>query len=209
AETGKLLGSEDSGILTLILYNGTSYQTPKTKTYRERRRQPFVKNSFSENRFNIDVSGHNNVDLEKDRYDNLASMLNVSELKKALDSLSQKFNTDQENFTNTVFSRNGINKIVRDGKPYRPSQGHQENRSNKKEKKFTLDSVSFNPETQEIAAYSGDTLQQPQINVLRTVASFVLRDSVTADSTLNLSLQDKKRYTVFYDSIYKQLKSSQ
>lgn len=210
AEKGKLMGSGDSGILTLVLYNGTSYQTPKTKTYRERRREPYIKNSFSENHFNIDVSGHNNVDLEKDRFDNLASMLNVNELKKALDSLSQKFNSDQENFANDVFSRNGINKIIRNGEPYHPSQTKaEENQQVAQDARVSLDSVSFNPSTQEVAAYKDDTIPPTQVNVLRALASFVLKDSTATDSTLNLSLGDRSRYAVYYDSIYKQLRTGQ
>lgn len=204
AEKGKLIGSEDSGILTLILYNGISYQTPKTKTYRERRRRPFIKNEFKENRFNIDVSGHNDVDLDKDRFSNVASMLNVSELKKALDSLSDKFNTDKENYANTLFSRNGINQIIRDGEPYRPGRASDAAFRNRK-----IDSVEFNIRTQEISAYPGDTLRQVEKDILRTIANFVWKEPTESDSVFNLPLQDKTLYTASYDSIYKQLRTSQ
>lgn len=203
AEKGKLKGSEDSGILTLTLFDGTSYQSPKTKTYKERRRQPFIKNSFSENKFNIDVSDHNNVDLDQDRFSNVASMLNVNELKKALDSLSDKFNTDQENYANTIFSRNGINKIVRNGKPYRPTRVKAAS-----EKASQLDSVRFEVKTQRISTYSGDTIQEVERNVLREIANFITKDSTQAD-TITIPLGDKMRYTAFYDSIYKELNSSQ
>src|SRR5699024_2901146 len=54
AKTGKLISSENSDILSLKLYDGTQYQRIYAKNYKERRRRPFIKNSFDEYTFNID-----------------------------------------------------------------------------------------------------------------------------------------------------------
>jgi len=70
AERGKLQGSEDSDILPLILYDGTVYQDVATTTYKARRKAPYVKNKFDEYRFNIDISGFNDVDLDDDQFTN-------------------------------------------------------------------------------------------------------------------------------------------
>lgn len=112
SKTGKLKGDTDSDYLSLILYDGTLYQKLYSKNYRKRRRRPFVKNGFDEYKFNIDLSGFNDVDLDQDRYSNSASMLNISELRVALDSLSQRFNRDRKNFSKTLISRNGTEQLL-------------------------------------------------------------------------------------------------
>lgn len=114
AERGKLQGSEDSDILPLILYDGTVYQDVATTTYKARRKAPYVKNKFDEYRFNIDISGFNDVDLDDDQFTNSASMLNISELRTSLDSLSQAYNHDRENLLLTLTGRNGMRKIFSD-----------------------------------------------------------------------------------------------
>ncbi len=113
AKSGKLKGSGDANVLSLILYDGTTYQRIYSNNYIKRRRRPFVKNGFKSYRVNIDLSGMNDVDLDDDHYDNSASMLSISELHVALDSLSHKFNQDRENFADALMSRNGINKLFR------------------------------------------------------------------------------------------------
>lgn len=112
AKRGKLQGTEDSDILPLILYDGTVYQDVYTKTYKARQKSPFVKNEFDEYHFNIDLRGFNDVDLDDDQYTNSASMLNISELRTSLDSLSTAFMEDRKNLLSTISGRNGIDKIL-------------------------------------------------------------------------------------------------
>lgn len=112
AKEGKLKSDDNSDILTLTLYDGTLYQRQFPKNFKERRRRPFIKNNFESYKLNIDLSGFNDVDLDSDTRENSASMLNIKELRMALDSLSERFNQDQKNFSSTLMARNGTEKIL-------------------------------------------------------------------------------------------------
>lgn len=112
ADHGKLHGSRASDVLSLILYDGNQYQELTPKSYKKRKRRPFIKNNFAEYRFNIDLSGLNNVNMEEEEYSDAASMLNVSELHLTLDSLSQKFKKDRENLYKSINSRNGTTRLL-------------------------------------------------------------------------------------------------
>ncbi len=112
AKRGKLVSSKESDILSFILYDGTVYQPIYSSDYRERRRRPFIKNTFDEYQFNIDLSGYNDVDMGDTQYTDVASMLDVSELRVAVDSLSQAYNQRQDNYANTIMSRNGTKELL-------------------------------------------------------------------------------------------------
>ncbi len=112
AESGKLIGSKSSNILSLLLYDGTLYRQVYAEDYKTRRRKPFIKNEFEAYQFNIDLSEFNNVDLDETHYDDAASMLSVSELRVALDSLSKEFNEDRESYRKTLTARNGIRQVL-------------------------------------------------------------------------------------------------
>lgn len=113
AKSGKLEGNKSSDILSLILYDGNQYQRTYPKDFKERLKRPFIKNNFKEYKFNIDLSSFNDVDLDDEKYNNSEKMLDVSELRVSLDSLSRQFNQDQKNFTKTLMSRNGTEKILK------------------------------------------------------------------------------------------------
>lgn len=112
SKTGKLEGDKNSDVLSLILYDGSLYQNGPMDNIKARLRMPFIKNHFEEYRFNIDLSGLNKVDLDDEQYNNAATMLNISELRVTLDSLSENFNQDRVNMYNTLASRNGIERIL-------------------------------------------------------------------------------------------------
>lgn len=112
AKEGKLEGNEDSDILTLTLYDGTLYQRQFPKDYRQRSRRPFIKNGFESYKLNIDISGFNEVDFDDNKVENSATMLNISELRISLDSLSQRYNEDKVQFSNSLKARNGLDRIL-------------------------------------------------------------------------------------------------
>lgn len=112
SKTGKLVGDKNSDVLSLILYEGSLYQNGPVDNMKARLRMPFIKNHFEEYRFNIDLSGLNKVDMDDEQYSNAATMLNLSELRVTLDSLSENFNQDRQNLHNTLSSRNGIERIL-------------------------------------------------------------------------------------------------
>ncbi|HLS31532.1 MAG TPA: LptF/LptG family permease, partial [Flavobacteriaceae bacterium] len=113
AKEGKLKSSENSNLLELTLYDGTLYQRQFPRDYRQRQKRPFIKNNFESYKFNIDLSGFNEVDFDDNKYDNAASMLNIAELRVSLDSLSQRFNQDRKNFSGSLMARNGMERILR------------------------------------------------------------------------------------------------
>lgn len=200
SDRGKLAGGEDAGILSLILYDGTSYQNMQTRNYKQRVRRPFIKNGFEEYRFNIDISDRNDVDLNNDRFDNLASMLNISDLKLSIDSLSQRFNQDQDNFANTIFSRNGTQRIIAGDKPVITSAV----RDTAVLKTVKRDSVQYNRITQEIVAYHADSISDAETDFFRIMAQSVLKND-SNDTLVNLPLTDQKAYREFYTQIAAQL----
>lgn len=112
AKTGKLKGDEESDILSLILFEGTLYQRQYPDKLKDRSRRPFIKNGFEEYKFNIDMSGFNDVDFDDEQYNNASSMLNISELRVALDSLSDRFNQDKVNFSQNIMFRNGTENLL-------------------------------------------------------------------------------------------------
>lgn len=95
AESGKLKNDKDSNILQLILYNG-QYQEEyfkKKRSIKEKNEMPAVFSTFTKHIINIDISDLNNVDLEKNRYDQRHNMLNIGELNYTIDSLRIKLDT--------------------------------------------------------------------------------------------------------------------
>lgn len=113
AKEGKIKSAENSNLLELTLYDGALYQRQFPRDYKQRQKRPFIKNNFESYKFNIDLSGFNEVDFDDNKYDNAASMLNISELRVSLDSLSQRYNQDRKNFSGSLMARNGMERILR------------------------------------------------------------------------------------------------
>jgi lipopolysaccharide export system permease protein len=109
AKEGELVG-KGSNTLTLILKNGNYYDEIIPDDYRKRRKKPFVKSYFDTYNYNIDISGFNNVDMEKEKYKNGSDMLDMSELRVALDSFSDEYNQERENFSNNLYMRSGADR---------------------------------------------------------------------------------------------------
>lgn len=184
AESGKLKGSKDSDMLALILYDGTLYQKIHATNYKQRRRRPFVKNQFGEYRFNIDLSGFNDVDFDSDDFSNSASMLNISELRTALDSLSERFNGDRQNYLSTLLSRTGTEKLLQ------KNTVKSEIKEAELYEGVDVDSVQYNPKTKEIKPYKGDTLTKETVEFFETASKFLV-ESEEKDTLVNLSKDEK------------------
>ena len=89
AESGELIGNENSNILQLILYNGNYYEEIFTKNPRDFQKKPHAKSSFEKYTLNIDLEALDNVDLEDKSSTDRFNMLNTSGLIKTIDNLNE------------------------------------------------------------------------------------------------------------------------
>ncbi|MDR7209934.1 LptF/LptG family permease [Flavobacterium piscis] len=110
AKNGKLISSEKSSILKLVLNDGYYYQDVTPKKYEDRAKLPFVKASFNKHIINIDLSELNKVDTENENINGTSSMLNINELRYTLDSLSKNFNNEIVSFSENINQRTGVSK---------------------------------------------------------------------------------------------------
>ena len=108
AEKGKLLSSEDSNILQLILYDGFQYEDIIPDKYEERKKIPFAKSAFKKYTMNLDLSQLNKVDPEEAVTQGTNTMLNINELSYTIDSLSQNYNKEVISFIDNIHARSGI-----------------------------------------------------------------------------------------------------
>ncbi|KAF2516786.1 YjgP/YjgQ family permease [Flavobacterium zhairuonense] len=111
AKHGKLISNEKSSILKLVLNDGYYYQDVTPKKYEDRAKIPFVKASFKKQIINIDLSELNKVDDDKESVNSTNGMLNVSELRYTLDSLSKNLDNEIISFSENINQRVGIKKI--------------------------------------------------------------------------------------------------
>lgn len=107
AKTGELISSDQSSILQLVLNDGNYYQDIVPKKYEDRDKLPFAKSSFKKYRINIDLSELNKVDTKDESVSNTSTMLNVSDLKYTLDSLTKNRNTEIVSFSENSVTRLG------------------------------------------------------------------------------------------------------
>jgi len=107
AEKGELVGSTNSDILSLILYDGNYYDEIQQKNPSKRANKPFTKSAFKEYVINIDISNFNNVDLDDENYRNSQGMLKVWELDQSIDSLSTAYNEELNKFSDVIYRRTG------------------------------------------------------------------------------------------------------
>lgn len=108
AEKGKLLSSEDSNILQLVLYNGFQYEDVMPEKYEERRKMPFAKSAFKQYTMNLDLSQLNKVNPEEQVSAGTNTMLNISELSYTLDSLNTNYQNEVASFAENIHTRSGI-----------------------------------------------------------------------------------------------------
>ena len=104
AKSGELISSELSNTLKLVLYDGYYYEDVKPSNYEERNRLPFAKATFKKDIINIDLSKLN-TNIDNGEIANTNTMLNVSELKYTLDSLSTNYRKDIKSYAENSYQR--------------------------------------------------------------------------------------------------------
>ena len=107
AKDGELISSDKSSILQLVLNDGNYYQDIVPKKYEDRSKLPFAKSSFKKYRINIDLSQLNKADNKDQSVSTTNNMLNVSDLKYTLDSLSKNRDTEIVSFSENSASKLG------------------------------------------------------------------------------------------------------
>ena len=111
AESGELIGNENSNILQLILYNGNYYEEIFTKNPRDFQKKPHAKSSFEKYTLNIDLEALDNVDLEDKSSTDRFNMLNTSGLIKTIDNLNEDKSLDLKGFSETLYTRTSISTL--------------------------------------------------------------------------------------------------
>jgi lipopolysaccharide export system permease protein len=108
AENGKLISSEESNILQLVLYDGYYYEEVIPKNYMDRKKLPFAKATFKKDIINMDLSKLNNVDINDQSVTNTTTMLNYSELRYTIDSLHKSNSKNIISFADNIYQRSGV-----------------------------------------------------------------------------------------------------
>jgi len=108
AKNGELVSEESSNVLKLILFDGYYYNDTPPKDIQERNKEPFLKSAFEKYTMNIDLSKLNEVDLDDKAYDDKYTMLNISDLSKATDSLADARQNTYTDFSTTLYKRTNI-----------------------------------------------------------------------------------------------------
>ncbi|WP_188604482.1 LptF/LptG family permease [Aquaticitalea lipolytica] len=111
AESGELIGNENSNILQLILYNGNYYEEIFTKNPRDFQKKPHAKSSFEKYTLNIDLEALDNVDLEDKSSTDRFNMLNTSDLIKTINGLNEDRTLDLKGFSETLYTRTSISTL--------------------------------------------------------------------------------------------------
>ena len=94
----------------MILYDGNYYEDLLPKELKSRNKKPFAKSTFDKYIINIDLSQMNDVDFNEKSYTDRYSMLNISGLDKALDSLIEYRQKEHESISKNLFQRSSISK---------------------------------------------------------------------------------------------------
>ncbi len=113
ARNGVFIGNEKSEVLKLILSDGNYYNDITKKKTSENKKLPFAKSTFDTYTINIDLSGMNDVDMEDKSLSDRYNMLNLGGLDKAMDSLSQKRQTELNDFSKSLYQRSSIQNLNR------------------------------------------------------------------------------------------------
>ena len=111
SKKGEIISEEDSDILQLKLYNGNYYDEIISSDYSKKIKKPFVKSYFDEYLINIDLVSINNVDFSKEDDVNKHSMMKVSELNSAIDSLNIKKIDDIQVISSKMLNRSNFKTI--------------------------------------------------------------------------------------------------
>ncbi len=126
AKRGELISSEDSNTLKLLLYDGYYYEDIFPKKYEERQRMPFAKATFERDVINIDLSKLN-TNTDTGEISNTNNMLNISELRYTIDSLSTNYNKDLKSYAENIYQRINTNSFsVQKSNAIEPFKGIEE-----------------------------------------------------------------------------------
>jgi lipopolysaccharide export system permease protein len=79
AKDGKLVSSEQSSILQLVLNDGYYYEDLVPNKYEDRIKMPFVKSHYKKYTLNIDLSQLNKVNVDDENIANTNTMLTINE----------------------------------------------------------------------------------------------------------------------------------
>jgi len=107
SKTGELKSGSNPNLISMILYDGNYYNELQPTNYKERQSKPFVKTAFEEYTLNIDISEFNKIDMGEEAGSHPYKALKTSELKHNLDSVSDKYVRNVENYNRFLNQRNG------------------------------------------------------------------------------------------------------
>tara|TARA_Y100000991_G_scaffold148166_1_gene112199 strand:+ start:1064 stop:2422 length:1359 start_codon:yes stop_codon:yes gene_type:complete len=111
SKSGKIISDENSDILQLKLIDGNYYDEIISEDYSKKIKKPFVKTYFKEYLINIDIASLNEVDFSQEDNVNKHSMMKISELSYAIDSLKEKKIEDISIISNKMFNRSNFKTI--------------------------------------------------------------------------------------------------
>ena len=108
---GKIISDKNSDILQLKLFDGYYYDEILSQDYSIKLDKPFIKSSFKEYMINIDLASINEVDFNEKDDVNKHSMMRVSELNHAIDSLIAKKLKDNKSIASKMYNRSNFKSI--------------------------------------------------------------------------------------------------
>lgn len=100
ARSGSITTSPDKRYMILTLYDGNMYDEdiPSSSQYLKRTRQAINKSTFQKQVFPIDISSFTMADLKEERDPDRFTMLDISQLTVALDSMQRQYRDIIGNF---------------------------------------------------------------------------------------------------------------
>ena len=105
SDKGKILSSDNSNILKLVLFDGNYYDEIISDEYKNKTNRPFIKSKFKEYVINIDIGKINQIDFDEVNDINQYSMMNINELNFAIDSLKKKREIDIDVIESKMITR--------------------------------------------------------------------------------------------------------
>ncbi|WP_084158148.1 LptF/LptG family permease [Gaetbulibacter saemankumensis] len=108
SKTGELASKEDSNVLKLILKDGNYYSDITPKSPKSQDQKPFAKSTFDTYIMNIDLTQINKVDFSDESQTDKYNMLDVVDLNKTIDSLSNRQVEQQQAFSTNLFHRSSV-----------------------------------------------------------------------------------------------------
>src|SRR5699024_8833243 len=97
--------------LSLVLMNGNYYDDIQPQSSSKQNNLPFVKSFFREYTLNIDISKLNDVDLDQENDFNDQNMYTNTELRKEIESLTNRVSYENKNFSEETYFRTEITQL--------------------------------------------------------------------------------------------------